>query len=79
MSERKDWKDIVLEIGLGTVSDRIGMSYEVCRGCVLGGKQPGREVILRLIKFIPGITVEHFLDEITTERRPYNKKKGAKK
>jgi hypothetical protein len=76
---KKTWKDIVLENGLGTTSDNIGMSYETLRACVLGRKQPGRELVLRLIKFVDGITVEDFLDNITTERRPYNKKKEAKK
>ena len=80
MSEGKsNWKEVVAEIGVGAVSDIIGMHYETVRGCVLGDKRPGREIILRLIKYIDGISVDDFLDEITTERRPYNKKKGAKK
>jgi hypothetical protein len=79
MSEGKlNWKEIVVEIGIGTVSDNIGMAYETVRACVLGRKQPGKELILRLIKYIDGITVDDFLDNVTTERRVYNFKKKKK-
>jgi hypothetical protein len=72
--DRKNWKEIVLDVGIGTVSDIIGMHYETVRGAVLGGKQPGRELILRLIKYIDGVTVDDFLDNINTERRTHNHK-----